>query len=182
MARKLFGAAFLLIVVTSTGCLHGAREVSWDAKSGSGVVAIPENSDMWPTNYRTDAFKMIQQRYPNFNPMTDIVSEHEQIVGQQTQNSERVENRKIGPDGKPIGNLTTGSTTSTTSDLKEYWIEYRIRATPMGGQRNDILIPAGGIPKSGAGLGPTGKPLNEQPVVNPRTGQPVSQFNNFGTK
>jgi hypothetical protein len=178
MARKLVSAAFLFVVVTSAGCLQGARMVQKDANGG--IVAIPQNTDMWPNYYRTDALKLIREQHsPNF----EIVSEGEVVVGQQTQNNERIENRKIGPDGKPVGNLTTGFNTTTTSDVKEYRIQYRIKPMAIVGvPKSDNLIPAGGIEKSSTGLGPTGKPLNEQPPIDPRTGQPVSQFNNFGTK
>jgi hypothetical protein len=179
MARKLFSAAFLFIVVTSSGCLQGARQVSFNRETGVGIVAIPENTDMWPTYYRSEALKMIREQSPTY----DIVSEGEVVIGQQTQNSQRTENRKIGPDGKPVGDLTTTYGNSTTTEKKEYRIQYQVKSSAIGGgaPKNDMLIPAGGIPKSN-GLGSTGKPLNDQPVVDPRTGQPVSQFNNFGTK
>src|SRR6516165_9158583 len=120
MARKLFSAAFLFIVVTSTGCLQGARMVHKDANGG--IVAIPENTDMWPTYCRSEALKMIREQSPSY----EIVSEGEVVIGQQTQNSQRTENRKIGPDGKPVGDLTTTYGNSSTTEKKEYRIQYQL--------------------------------------------------------
>jgi hypothetical protein len=199
MARKLLCGAFLFIVVSAvSGCMGGARFVHKDV--AGGTVAIPENTDMWPTYYRSEAIKMIREQH---GANVEIVSEGEVVVGQETRNDQRTENRKIGPDGTPIGNLTTSVNTTSTTDKKEYQIQYRIKPMTVntGGMvpanGGSGLIPAGGINKplpTGGTVGgvnysteipPTGKPLinvDQKPVnVDPRTGTPISPVNNYGT-
>lgn len=179
MARSLLGAAFLFAVVSAgSGCMQQARVVKFDKETGMGVVAIPENTDTWPTYYRSAAMDKIKENAPYY-ANTEILSEGEVVIGQETQNNQRVENRKLGKDGKPVGDLTTSVATTTTTDKKEYQIEFRIRPTTLGA--GNSIVPAGGIPKTNHELGPTGKPLNEQSKVDPRLGEPVSRFNNYGT-
>jgi hypothetical protein len=189
MARKLLCGAFLFIVVSAvSGCMGGARFVHKDV--AGGTIAIPENTDMWPTYYRSEAIKMIREQH---GANVEIVSEGEVVVGQETRNDQRTENRKIGPDGKPIGNLTTSINTTSTTDKKEYQIQYRIKPMTVntGGPGGMVpanggsgLIPAGGTTKPGE-IPPTGKQLinvDQKPVnIDPRTGTPISPANNFGT-
>jgi hypothetical protein len=151
MPRSAFSAAFLFIVVTALpGCMQGAKLIHQDATSG--VVSIPENSNVWPTYYRDSAYQKIREVYPAFNPRVDIIEQGEYVVGQQTHNDQRVDRRQFGPDGKPTGELTLNSNTTTTTDLKEFRITFRIPQSPLtnsSGPSGNLLRQTSGGPRPG---------------------------------
>ncbi len=72
--------AFLLVASIGlsalTGCAN-ARYVKTD--QGSGVVAMPSNTNCWPTYYRDHAEALIRQKCPNGY---EVVGEEEAVVGQ----------------------------------------------------------------------------------------------------
>jgi hypothetical protein len=59
LPRRLRAARLLLplILIGAGGCQNPVRLVSRDAQCG--VVAIPNNSDTWPTSYRSRALHLI---------------------------------------------------------------------------------------------------------------------------
>jgi len=52
-----------LILIGAGGCQNPVRLVSRDAQCG--VVAIPNNSDTWPTSYRSRALHLIAKECPD---------------------------------------------------------------------------------------------------------------------
>ena len=192
MMQKLFCATFTLFIITGlSGCVSGARYVNDDKTSRSGVVAIPENSNVWPTYYRDGAYQLIREQYPNFNPQTDIVSQSEVKVGEKTQNDQRTDRRFIGGENKPIkGEIDQTVTSTSTSDKTEWRIQYRLQQAQAGIRpANNAVLQAGGIPKpiaapyaplptTGQGLPVGGGPLSldARPVQQPSYGvlQPLS--------
>lgn len=117
-----------------TGCAS-ARYV--ERQADSGVVAIPENSNHWPTYYRQAALDLIEK---HVGPHYEILEEREVVVGQQTSN-----NQQIGPD------FLAGL--STTRELTEWRIAYRRAAVPsVGGAYGSQparTVPVGGPAGSG---------------------------------
>ncbi len=185
MPRSAFSAAFLFIVVTALpGCMQGAKLIHQDATSG--VVSIPENSNVWPTYYRDSAYQKIREVYPAFNPRTDILEQGEYVVGQQTHNDQRVDRRQIGPDGKPTGEVMLNSNTTTTTDLKEYRITFRIPQSPLtnagGGPSTNLLRQTSGVSRPSDRMpgfeqfpnSPSGSGLNHQSMpMDPVPGGPM---------
>lgn len=117
MTRVALGVA--AAVAGLSGCASPAKEISFDPQTGSGVVAIPSNTDAWPTYNYTHAKELIQKRVgPNF----EVVEEGQVVTGQQTVNNQQV-----------TGDLAWGAT--TTSDVTEWRIAYRKRpgAAAAGG-------------------------------------------------
>ena len=184
MTRKLFCATFTLIVVTGlSGCTSGARFVNDDKSARSGVVAIPDNSNVWPTYYRDSAYQLIREQYPAFNPQTDIVSQGEVKVGEITQNNQSTEKGFLG-DNKPIkGEIDRTVTSTSTSDKLEWRIQYRLPQAQAGTRpANNAVMQAGGIPKPIAGRPVGGAPLSlDAPPVQPAYGMPPLNANpSFG--
>ena len=72
--------AFLLVASIGlsvlTGCAN-ARYVKTDQYSG--VVAMPSNTNCWPTYYRDHAEALMRQKCPNGY---EVVAEEEAVVGQ----------------------------------------------------------------------------------------------------
>jgi hypothetical protein len=167
-----------------SGCMQGARVVQKDALGG--VVAIPNNTNMWPTYYRDEAIDMITEQYPNFDPRTDIVSEGEVVIGQQTRSDQRTDRRALGSENKPTGEVTTNLNTSSTTDKTEYRIVYRVKPASQFGNTsvNSPVQPAGALMNPDGKIAPTGKPLNaERPInMDPRTGQPYSSNPSFNSR
>ncbi|MFM8274456.1 MAG: hypothetical protein ACKODX_19295 [Gemmata sp.] len=62
--------AFALVVALSGGCAAPARYI--EKKNDTGVVAIPDNSQGWPTNNRRSALELIEK---HVGPNYEIVSE-----------------------------------------------------------------------------------------------------------
>jgi hypothetical protein len=117
----------VVMVAGLSGCAGQAKIIQ--KGPDAGVVAIPENTNVWPTHYRDAAEALIKQ---HIGPSYMIVEEREVVTG---------------------GNNTAGPTASTTPASKEYRITYQKKpiqqGNPLGGQ-----MPIGARPSlSGAGLG-----------------------------
>lgn len=75
-ARVLTGAVLILLSWLLAGCAS-ARFIQVD--QGGGVIAIPENSNVWPTYYRDKAEALLREKCPRG---FDIVREEEVVTGQ----------------------------------------------------------------------------------------------------
>jgi len=164
-------------------CLAGCNDARFVQKDpAGGTVAFSANSIMRSYN-RDAAIKMIKEQHnPNFTE-EDIIREGEVVVGQKSTNDQRIDTRQVdSKTGKPIGEVTTNSSTATTSDLTEYRIEYKVvnRGPSIGGNmvgQRPVVDPQGNntIVQTGARVPDTTQNLNQRPVnVDPRTGAPVS--------
>jgi hypothetical protein len=146
------------------GCLTGCASARYvERHSDSGVVAIPENSNHWPTYYRQAALDLIEK---HVGPHYEILEEREVVVGQQTNN-----NQQVGPD------FLSGF--STTRDLTEWRIAYRRAAAPgVGGaygNRFGTALPVSGTPntnvQSPSGANPVQPAVGlSRPGTNPSSG------------
>jgi hypothetical protein len=159
MSRLILGLAAMIAGLA--GCASPARYVE---KTGdSGVVAIPANTNVWPTYYSTEAMAKIRAHVgPNF----EIYHEVEVPTGKSTVNNERINTDKMS-------NSQSINNTSMTQDVMEYRIYYRKKAmtgpivndgmsrglptnhVPVGGVQTGISMqPAGGMQPAGS-LSPT---------------------------
>jgi hypothetical protein len=117
----------LLSVLALTGCTS-ARVVSRDPTGG--VVAIPENSNSWPSRYRDQAIALIKQDCPDYA----IVREEEVVTGTVTtdRDSTDTRTRDLAPKAWPLGGTATSTDvthTRETQNRTEWRITYR-KATP----------------------------------------------------
>lgn len=157
MKRILFVVAAM--VVGLSGCASPARYV--EMQSDSGVVAIPANTDVWPTFYRTRALEKIQE---HVGPNYEIIDQRQVTTGQTTVNNQQV-------------NATGVSGVTTTQETTEWRIAYRKKqgsgsVTPTmpgmpgasGVQQTQFRpgMGTGGVQPAG-GMQPQGAPVN--PVV-----------------
>lgn len=115
----------LLSVLALTGCTS-ARVVSRDGTGG--VVAIPENSNSWPTRYRAQAMALIKKDCPD----AVIVREEEVVTGTVTTDRDSTDSH-TAPGLLPLSGTTTKTDTTHTKETHnqtEWRITYR-KPTPV---------------------------------------------------
>lgn len=137
-ALVLFAAA---VAVAGTGCASGPRLLQ--RTPGEGVIAMPSNSDSWPTRHRSKALKMIEE---HVGSDYEIVSEREVVTGHTTVNRQDTDRKATFNSSMPFLPAEREQTTTTTSQLPqtEWQIAYRRRsATPA------IAPAAGGVAPAG---------------------------------
>ena len=114
-------ALLSLALVMQLGC--AARQVLKDPDYG--VVAIPNNTNRWPSRYRDKADEIMSQHFP---AGYEVVREEEVIVGQTTHYSEDEERADVELiDGILSVGATDRSGSATTTDVTEYHIHYTRR-------------------------------------------------------
>lgn len=165
--------ALLVAAAFTGGCGSSAKYI--EKRGDTGVVAIPNNTDVWPAYNRREALALIQK---HVGVNYEILEEREVVVGQTTHNNqqtnvEQTVNREIF--FLPAEKHTT-NTTTTQRDITEWRIVYRrldapraggIGAapgvTPAGGQVPagvvPSVLPAGGAPAPPRGTTGTGSYL-----------------------
>jgi len=141
MNRLVFGVAAL--VAALSGCASPARYV--ERTGESGVVAIPANTDVFPSYNRSEAMALIQKHVgSNF----EIVEEHEVATGKRTFNDQQVNNEQTWNTSNPLlpANKQSVQNTTTTQDVTEWRIAYRKKVpTSIGSApRGSSVAPAGG--------------------------------------
>ena len=111
------------LALAATGC-QSARYVMRDP--AQGVVAIPDNSNGWPSYNRKKAEKLMQEHFPEGYV---IDREEEAVVGQTTNFSENSNGSIIPVGKKPTLGIGIGSTsgTATTVNATEYRLHYHRR-------------------------------------------------------
>jgi hypothetical protein len=72
--RAVFRSLGALILAAACGCA-GSHVRLINQTPGGGVIAMPNNSDQWPTYYRSRAEQLMKQTCPN-----GYVIEHEEVV------------------------------------------------------------------------------------------------------
>jgi hypothetical protein len=120
---RILGSAGLFALASAWGC----ASPHWVMRDGNGgIVAIPENSNHWPTYYRQQADEMIKQVCPKGYA---IDREEEVVVGQTVTTQRDTDNHaydlapKKSPDQLKLVTHTTTETTSTRN-VKEYQIAF----------------------------------------------------------
>ncbi len=170
MNRFVMGVAAL--VASLAGCASPARYV--ERTGETGVVAIPANTDSFPSYNRSEAMALIHKHVgANF----EILEEREVATGKRTLNDQQVNNEQTWNMSNPLlpANKQTVQNTTTTQDVTEWRIAYRkkvptsIGSSPVG----SAVTPAGAV-QSRAPVGTA--PSNVQPAggiipsVGPATG------------
>ena len=128
MKRGFLLPAVVGIAVGLTGCGSTAHYVS--KQNDGGVVAIPGNSETWPTNYRADAMELIRK---HVGQDYEIVDEKDVPVGRTGAGSEG-----------PAESASYKAMTNTT--LTEYRITYRRKQAPAAGGSPNQFTGTGGVP------------------------------------
>lgn len=149
--RRFLVLAAAVTTASSVGCAN-ARYVQ--KIEDEGVVAVPVNSDAWPSYNRTSALKLIEQ---HVGPAYEIVEEREVKTGTATTNTQNTNREQTFNSEVPFLPAEKRTTTSTTtaSDIKEYHIHYRRKAGGLTGfpgttPSASAIMPAGGAaPASG---------------------------------
>lgn len=113
----------LLCLSLATGC-QSARYVMRDQMQG--VVAIPSNSNAWPSYHRRNAEKLMAEHFPEGYL---IEREEEAVIGQTTNFSENNNGGMIPIGKKPVISIGAVSTSgsATTVNATEYRLHYRRR-------------------------------------------------------
>ncbi len=119
----------MLLVVGLVGCA-GPRFVSQD--QFGGTIAMPSNSDYWPTNYRSKAEQLMARKCPQGY---HIEREEEVVVGQSATGQDSTDTQTQDLNGKKNRSnlqLTSTETTHsmTTHDITEYRISFRSNVIP----------------------------------------------------
>jgi len=145
--RVSVAAAAAIILAAGNGCA-AARYVQ--RQPGEGVVAIPDNSNFWPTYNRDQALKLIQE---HVGPDYEIVKEEAVVTGQVTTTDQQttetpLQNRKTQA---PAGTQTTVAQTTRTTDATQWYIHYRRR---QGAATGGAVVPTGGPPGVNGGVVP----------------------------
>jgi len=116
----------LLLFVSGCATTQGVRYVYQDREFG--VIGMPENTDEWPTRYRTQAEKLMEAHFPEGH---EIVRAEEVTEGSRTLKVEGSKSAEIAPrlpaDLLKIAKIG-GSTSHSQADtlkLKECRIIYR---------------------------------------------------------
>jgi len=135
MTRLLLGAVTMCAGLA--GCASPARNIEFNPQSGTGVVAIPSDSDSWPYYHMSAAKELIRK---NVGPNYVIDEQKTVVVGKSTTNNQQVNNQQLNNQQS----LVNQESVTTTQDVTEYRIWYRRTAGgPMTG---------GPLPGSGNGL------------------------------
>jgi hypothetical protein len=161
------------------------RVVSMDRDTGTGVVAIPANTDTWPFYYRREALALIANQV---GPSYKIVSEGEVKTGVIGQNTQQTTTDQASNPRNP--NQTVSQQTTSGSFWQQNTTEWQIRFVRMpapagtGSPFTNRVSPTGGPAGTGQGVtpiggtGPIAGPTNPmvpsvQPNENLNTGIPA---------
>jgi hypothetical protein len=126
--RRYLGCSLVLAwACLSGGCAtQGVRYVYQDGDFG--VVGMPENSDTWPTFYRSHAEKLMENHFPEGH---EVVRAEEVVEGDRTLTVEDSKSAQVMPQlPAPLGNLaklgrSESVTQADTVKIKECRIVYR---------------------------------------------------------
>ena len=123
--RRLALPGLVGLLCASLGCAN-ARSISRTADEG--IVALADNSDSWPSYYRTKGRKMIVD---HVGSDYEIVEEKEVTVGYTTiQNQQVTSEPTFGTIPFLPAERQTTITNSTQTPQKEWQIHYRRRTAP----------------------------------------------------
>jgi hypothetical protein len=127
MSRAALLGAFVFVVAGLSGCATPVKVIQQD--TNAVTVAIPDNTNSWPSYYRDEATKAATQVLPDVDPVP--VSTTRVKVGTLTTSSLDTTHRDIAlADNKPpIGDVTTTRSSTATSDAYEYRLVFQKRST-----------------------------------------------------
>ncbi len=172
--QRLMLASLFILAVTSGGCATPARYI--ERQPDSGVIAIPTNTNAWPSYNRNDAFALIQK---HVGSDYEIVEEREVATGQTTHQNQLVDQQPGFNPGNPLfaSQRQTVQQSTTTQDVTEWRIAYRKRSQPLTGGsqllQHQTQYPSGAVigtqPAGGIapGVGPVTPAVGFAPVGRP---------------
>ena len=138
--------AGVALVAALSGCASPARYI--ERSGDTGVVAIPANTDSFPSYNRSEAMALIHKHVgPNF----EILEEREVATGKRTQNDQQMH--------EDLFNAQHVQNTTTTQDLTEWRIAYRKKApgSNVVGSFGSSVTPGRGMqPRSPVGASSSG--------------------------
>jgi hypothetical protein len=143
MGRRRVGfLCALAVLAVAVGCTASPRLVKWD--QAGGVLAIPSNSDYWPSYYRSKAETLMSQKCPSGFVIEKeeevVVGQHQHTVrntdsqappvvsfGGEEESSSRGKKSRSGAGlAVPLGEThETTNQTTTVHDVTEYRIWFR---------------------------------------------------------
>lgn len=137
--------ALVLALALAGGCASPAKYI--EKQRDAGVVAIPNNSDAWPSYNRRAALELIQK---HVGPNYEILEEREVVVGQSTHNNQQVHSEQTFNREIPFlpAEKQTINNTTTQQDITQWRIVYRRADAPRS------FAP----PQPGTGVAPAGGP------------------------
>ncbi len=151
-----------VVVAGLSGCT--APQVIRQDQS-SVVLAIPENTNVWPTYYQDEAKAMAGKIISD--PV--LVSSQRVKVGESITNTQDSTRRDIGgTNNQPrVGEVTSASNTTSVSDRNEFHLEFR-SMTPTRGQGFTPAAPIpGGSPMLSNGNKPAPNGANDPRMIRP---------------
>jgi hypothetical protein len=146
-------ALLCLPVVLGLGCNH-ARLLQRNG-NGGGVVAIPDNTDSWPSHNLRHAKDLMAKQCPGGY----VIEREEEVVTGQVTHTNTNTNRHGVPVLSAVGlgpTFEDQQTTVTTEDQKEWRIWFRPKDAPPSANLPG-LVPAGG-PAPPGGVIPASAP------------------------
>lgn len=167
-------AVGVAVVAGLSGCASPAKLVSKDMQNGVGVVAIPDNTDVWPTYYKRSAMALIAKEV---GPGAELVDVQRVVVGQRTNNNQQIQNEQTFNRSNPFlpADKQTVQNTTTTTDVTEYHLVFRFRpgsgAMPQGAVQQTQYRPGtqGGPVRPAGGIVP-----QTNPAIVPANGSPTT--------
>lgn len=158
--QNLFLLTALAGLLTASGCAN-ARYVQTD--QNSGVVAMPSNTNCWPTYYRDHAEALMRQKCP---AGYEIVREEEAVVGQTAHADTHTETSPTptlnfgGESDKKDGSSTFAGLavpltpthekkqqTTNTTNLTEWRIYYRVKSASPPAPAAQLASPSPPAPR-----------------------------------
>ena len=109
------------LLAIATGCSSGRYVMR---NGDRGIVAIPANTNSWPTRNWDHATELMSQHFPEG---FEIEHEEEVVIGQTTSYGENLQNDVAQVAKNVTVHSGTTSGTATTTDKTEYRIHYRRR-------------------------------------------------------
>lgn len=157
MSRLLLGVAAMLAGLS--GCSSQSHYVSRASQTGTGVVAIPDNTDVWPNYNMRSAIAMIEKDVgPNYEIIEQCaVTTNRPTVRDQHSQTEHVRNpNQINP--SPSIDLNPAA--PSTHEVTEWRITYRKVDAPAtgGGVQQTRYLSGAGLTGDYPGPGTSSRP------------------------
>jgi hypothetical protein len=166
MSRIVLGI-LVIVVAGLSGCASPARVVRQDPTSV--VVAIPDNTNVWPFYYQDEA-KQLAGGYVH-DPV--LVTSQRVKVGEQTTSTSDTTHRESS--GRSFGDVISSSAITSVTDRYEYHLEFRSVTPVRGVSTGSNPPPPGGPAASLSPQNPITRTDGTKPLVIP-PGSPATNM------
>jgi hypothetical protein len=122
MSRVALLGTFVFVVAGLSGCASPAKVIHRD--QNSVVIAVPDNTNVWPWYYQDEARKVAAEALPG----AEQVSGPNRVkVGEQMTNRQDTTRRDInGKDKTMLGEITSSLNTTSIADTYEYHLVFEV--------------------------------------------------------